>query len=127
MQVTADGSRLGHACAPFLSLLSILMLLASCEASGCLHYRLHVNARPDVAKSQLQNAGLLVRSRLRRGCQCHAVHAVLYVGHMQGRSDSANTSGQVATALICALTAASLAVAHINVLVHNVFALAEAI
>lgn len=37
----------------------------------------------------------MARSRLRRGCHCHAVHSVLYVGPSQDSLDSANNAGQV--------------------------------
>lgn len=58
--------------------------------------RIHANSRLETASSlQGANAGLVTRSRLRRGCQCHTVQSVLYVGHTQGKTDSANTSGQV--------------------------------
>ncbi|KAL0038253.1 hypothetical protein WJX79_010194 [Trebouxia sp. C0005] len=58
--------------------------------------RIHANSRLETASSlQGANAGLVTRSRLRRGCQCHTVQSVLYVGHTQGKTDSANTSGQI--------------------------------
>lgn len=58
--------------------------------------RIHANSRLEPASSlRLTNTGLLTRSRLRRGCHCHTVQSVLYVGHTQGKNDSANTSGQI--------------------------------
>ncbi|DBB01412.1 TPA: hypothetical protein ACH3X1_000077 [Trebouxia sp. C0004] len=57
--------------------------------------RLHANSRLEESSLQLANTGFLTRSRLRRGCLCHTVQSVLYVGHTQGKNDSANTSGQI--------------------------------
>ena len=57
---------------------------------------MHVSVRsPAAAASQVLTTSLQSRSRLRRGCHCHAVRSVLYIGHILGRLDSANDAGQV--------------------------------
>ena len=55
--------------------------------------RVHVNTISNAAGGdRIMSTGLMTRSRLRRGCHCHAVHSVLYVGSSQGRLDSANSA-----------------------------------
>ena len=81
-----------HVCACALHCTSLLS--ASC--------RVHVNtiSRAVAGSPEGLSTGLMACSQLRRGCQCHTVHSVLYVAPPQGRLDSANNAGQVNSAKI---------------------------
>ena len=72
-------------------------VICTSQGPSLLSVQCRVNAISNAAAGSpgMLSTGLMARSRLRRGCQCHAVHSVLYVGLSQGCLDSANNAGQV--------------------------------